>query len=106
MLDETSAQQAPPPLVSVLFRIFTAINCGAILLDGDKRTIHLSDRAQHHLGEALSTNKGRLSATDRSCDTDSGRRTRPGFLGCCEAGRLVRHESRRRGMARVADHLS
>jgi DNA-binding CsgD family transcriptional regulator len=69
MLDETSAQQAPSPLVSVLFRIFTAINCGAILLDGDKRTIHLSDRAQHHLGEALSTNKGRLSATDRSCDT-------------------------------------
>src|SRR5215217_6517425 len=38
--------------------------------------------------------------------TDSGRRTRPGFLGCCEAGRLVRHESRRRTMARVAGHLS
>src|SRR3954451_25184956 len=38
--------------------------------------------------------------------TDSGRRTRPGFLGCCEAGRLVRHESRRRAMARVAGHLS
>src|SRR4051812_1117273 len=37
---------------------------------------------------------------------DSGRRTRPGFLGCCEAGRLVRHESRRRTMARVAGHLS
>src|SRR3954466_15845112 len=29
-----------------------------------------------------------------------------GFLGCWEAGRLVRHESRRRGMARGADHLS
>src|SRR3954468_3805559 len=29
-----------------------------------------------------------------------------GFLGCWEAGRLVRHESRRRSMARVADHLS
>src|SRR3954454_24490239 len=33
---------------------------------------------------------------------DSGR----GFLGCWEAGRLVRHESRRRAMARVAEHLS
>src|SRR3954449_13397872 len=29
-----------------------------------------------------------------------------GFLGCWEADRLVRHESRRRSMARVADHLS
>src|SRR3954470_20331639 len=29
-----------------------------------------------------------------------------GFLGCWEAGRLVRHESRRRSMARVAGHLS
>src|SRR3954452_12385847 len=29
-----------------------------------------------------------------------------GFLGCWEAGRLVRHEARRRTMARVAEHLS
>src|SRR5215218_10034850 len=27
-------------------------------------------------------------------------------VGCCEAGRLVRHESRRQAMARVAGHLS
>src|SRR3954449_1804894 len=33
-------------------------------------------------------------------------RTGSRFLGCCEAGRLVRHESRRRTMARVAGHLS
>src|SRR3954465_9438706 len=39
-------------------------------------------------------------------DTDSGRRTRLGFLCGREAGRLVRHEARRRAMARVADHLS
>src|SRR4051812_40679856 len=39
-------------------------------------------------------------------DTDSGRRTRLGFLFGREAGRLVRHEARRRAMARVADHLS
>ena len=39
-------------------------------------------------------------------DTDSGRRTRLGFLCGREAGRLVRHESRRQAMARVAGHLS
>src|SRR3954462_6225791 len=33
--------------------------------------------------------------------TDSGRRTRLGFLCGPEAGRLVRHESRRQAMARV-----
>src|SRR3954462_13099729 len=38
--------------------------------------------------------------------TGSGRRTRRGFLCGREAGRLVRHEARRRAMARVADHLS
>src|SRR3954454_857212 len=38
--------------------------------------------------------------------TDSGRRTRLGFLCGREAGRLVRHESRRQAMARVAGHLS
>src|SRR4051795_4023256 len=39
-------------------------------------------------------------------NTDSGRRTRLGFLCGREAGRLVRHESRRQAMARVAGHLS
>jgi hypothetical protein len=46
-----SVQQALSPLVSILFRIFTALNCGAILLDSNKRTIHLSKRARDHLGE-------------------------------------------------------
>src|SRR4051794_7163872 len=41
-----------------------------------------------------------------SAHTDSGRRTRLGFLCGREAGRLVRHESRRQAMARVAGHLS
>jgi DNA-binding CsgD family transcriptional regulator len=68
MRHEASPQQAPSPLVSILFRIFTALNCGAILLDSDKRIIRLNDRAQNHLGEALATNKGRLCATDRGCD--------------------------------------
>src|SRR3982750_992853 len=39
-------------------------------------------------------------------DTDSGRRTRRGFLCGREAGRLVHPEARRGAMARVADHLS
>src|SRR3954470_12191333 len=47
-----------------------------------------------------------LAIADGASYTDSGRRTRLGFLGCCEAGRLVRHESRRQAMARVAGHLS
>src|SRR5689334_10328647 len=68
MLHEASPQQAASPLVSILFRIFTAMNCGAVLLDGDKRIICLNDRAQPHLGDALATNKGRLCATDRGCD--------------------------------------
>src|SRR4051794_1143855 len=38
--------------------------------------------------------------------TDSGQRTRLGFLCGREAGRLVRHASRRQAMARVAGHLS
>src|SRR3954454_24432675 len=42
-----------------------------------------------------------ISVPEWRCYTDSGRRTRLGFLSCCEAGRLVRHESRRQAMARV-----
>jgi DNA-binding CsgD family transcriptional regulator len=68
MRHEASIQQVPSPLVSILFRIVTALNCGAILLDENKRIIRLNDRAQNHLGEALATNKGRLCATDRGCD--------------------------------------
>src|SRR3954451_3505015 len=68
MLHEASAQQASSPLVSILFRLFTAMHCGAILLDATKRILRLSESAQKHLGVALSTTKGRLCATDRGCD--------------------------------------
>jgi len=72
MLHETSAQQPPSPLVSILFHIFSAMHCGAVLLDATKRILRLNDQAQKHLGEALSTTQGRLCATDRGCDTISG----------------------------------
>src|SRR3954471_12907816 len=68
MLHEASAQQASSPLVSILFRLFTAMHCGAVLLDETKRILSLSQPAQKHLGEALATSKGRLCATDRGCD--------------------------------------
>jgi len=67
-LHEASAQQASSPLVSILFRLFTAMHCGAVLLDETKRILSLSQTAQKHLGEALATSKGRLCATDRGCD--------------------------------------
>src|SRR4051794_6024118 len=52
------------------------------------------------------TKGGAPRGAERRPDTDSGRRTRLGFLCGREAGRLVRHESRRQAMARVAGHLS
>jgi DNA-binding CsgD family transcriptional regulator len=68
MRHATLAQHAPSPLLSILFRILSALNCGAVLLDSRKTIIRLSDRAQAHLGEALTTNKDRLCATERGCD--------------------------------------
>src|SRR5215210_3506489 len=68
MRPETRAQYAPSPLVPILFRICNAMHCGAVLLDETKRIICLNDRAQPHLGDVLSTNRGRLCATDRGCD--------------------------------------
>src|SRR3954451_17414169 len=68
MRPETGLQQAPSPLVSILFHIFSAMHCGAILLDESKGVLRLNDQAQKHLGEALSTPQGRLCATDRGCD--------------------------------------
>src|SRR3954470_24737393 len=68
MRPETGTEQAPSPLVSILFHIFSAMHCGAILLDATKGILRLSESAQKHLGEALSTTQGRLCATDRGCD--------------------------------------
>src|SRR5215213_7411095 len=68
MLQEIGAQQPASPLISILFGLFTAMHCGAVLLDETKRILSLSQPAQKHLGEALATTKGRLCATDRGCD--------------------------------------
>src|SRR4051812_32960656 len=57
-------------------------------------------------GELTVTKGSWRSGWNRMSYTDSGRRTRLGFLCGREAGRLVRHESRRQAMARVAGHLS
>lgn len=59
----------PPSLLTrVLFRIFDAMSCGAILLDQSKRIVHLNDRGRTCLGQSLSLASGRLCATDRACD--------------------------------------
>jgi DNA-binding CsgD family transcriptional regulator len=59
----------PPSVLSgILFRIFDALCCGAILLDSRKTPIHLNSRAQQCLGQCLSTARGYISATDRGCD--------------------------------------
>ena len=68
MRPDTGTEQAPSPLVSILFHIFSAMHCGAVLLDAAKRILRLNDQAQKHLGGALSTRQGRLCATDRGCD--------------------------------------
>src|SRR5829696_1209366 len=68
MRPEIGPQQSSSPLISILFRIFSAMHCGAFLLNASKRVTHLNGSAQAHLGEALATNQGRLCATDRGCD--------------------------------------
>src|SRR5687767_4931217 len=55
-------------LTRILFRVFDALCCGAILLDSRKAPIHLNDRARKCLNESLSTARGHLSATDRGSD--------------------------------------
>src|SRR3954449_7549494 len=82
------------------------------------RSIHCplrSVNAARFLASAITSVSNRpIWLVDAACpvtaqpgnDTDCGRRTRLGFLCGREAGRLVRPESRRQAMARVAGHLS
>src|SRR4051794_13377428 len=73
-------------------------------LDRCQRGLLLQDEGQDEgqEGEAVA----QRARHHDTIHTDSGRRTRLGFLCGREAGRLVHHEARRRAMARVADHLS
>ena len=63
-----SAQPTLSMLTCILLRVFRAMNCGAILLDGTKGIIHLNRRAQACLGESLTVKGGRLAALDRLSD--------------------------------------
>jgi DNA-binding CsgD family transcriptional regulator len=83
------------------------MNCGAILLDGDKRILHLNGLARKRLGEAVSSHNGCLCAADRACDAtfqtildQSLERRRPGRERSREAIGLKRPE-RRPVVARV-----
>jgi DNA-binding CsgD family transcriptional regulator len=44
------------------------MNCGGILLDQEKRVIHLNKLAQTAVGETFTTKSGRLCAADRMSD--------------------------------------
>jgi hypothetical protein len=59
---------SPALLTRILFRIFDALCCGAVLLDSRKAPIQFNERARKCLGESLATASGRLCATDRTSD--------------------------------------
>ena len=60
--------QAPSLLPKILFRVFNALCCGAILLDGEKALIHANERGAKCVGSALLNKHGRLVAADRTSD--------------------------------------
>jgi len=62
------AAPAPSLLVRILFRVFDAMNCGGILLDADKRILHLSRRAEEAFNGCFAVKNGRLYAHDRASD--------------------------------------
>ena len=68
MRQVASIQETGSPLASILFRVFKAMNCGAILLDRDRRVLRFNGLARKRLGESVSTCNGRLCAADRACD--------------------------------------
>ena len=60
--------RTPSLLSRILFRVFDALCCGAILLDNRKAPIHLNERARKCLREGLSAARGPLCATHRTSD--------------------------------------
>jgi DNA-binding CsgD family transcriptional regulator len=63
-----SVSPAPSLLVAMLLRVFKAMNCGGIFLDGDKRVVHISGRAKEALEGSLCIKNSRLCAVDRTSD--------------------------------------
>ena len=57
-----------PLVVQILLRMFNAMNCGAVLLGGNKRVLHLNAKAENYLGDGLMVTNDRLCALDRGCD--------------------------------------
>lgn len=68
-MDGTVCQPLGPSLLTrILFRVFNALCCGAILLDRNKVPVHVNPRAQKCFGTAFLAGRGRLSASDRASD--------------------------------------
>jgi DNA-binding CsgD family transcriptional regulator len=55
-------------LSQVLFRVFKAMACGAVLLDQNRRVVHINSRAESCLGDGIALRGGHVCATDRVCD--------------------------------------
>jgi DNA-binding CsgD family transcriptional regulator len=62
------ALTAASPLGRILFDIFETMHFGAVLLDAQKRVLHMNARAQRCTRDALRVENGRLYARDRRCD--------------------------------------
>jgi DNA-binding CsgD family transcriptional regulator len=68
MNESTGLPRAPSLLPRILFRVFNALCCGAVLLDQHKAPIHVNERAAKFIGSALLYFRGKLIAADRSSD--------------------------------------
>ena len=51
-----------------MFRMFNAMSCGAVFLDGTKRVLHSNSRARRYFGDGIAVTSERLCASDRGCD--------------------------------------
>lgn len=64
----STSRQRPALLPRILFRIFDALCCGAMMLDRNKAPVGMNERATRFFGSGLLTAAGRLAACDRSSD--------------------------------------
>lgn len=66
--DKSPLQGPPSVLVRILLGIFEAVNCGAILLDANKRVLHFNARAKECFRDGVTLANDRLCALSRPCD--------------------------------------